>query len=99
MNGCFVLHVKRKQSLGSMKRPIAPIVDFFVPVLQGIEVTGVWFPKYGASCDTSHATIDLLYHRFDESLISRNGELNSVPRKCNLTILCARKLFQSNEYL
>lgn len=63
------------------------ITDFFVPALHGIDVNDVWFQQDGATCHTSHATIDLLRQTFDGRLISRNGDVNWPPRSCDLTPL------------
>ena len=63
------------------------ITDFFVPALDGIDVDNVWFQQDGATCHTSHATIDLLRETFDGRLISRNGDVNWPPRSCDLTPL------------
>ena len=35
-----------------------------------------WFQQNGATCHTSHATIDLLHQTFDGRLFHRNGDLN-----------------------
>ena len=56
-----------EQPLWSMETPIA---------LDGIDVDNVWFQQDGATCHTSHATIDLLRETFDGRLISRNGDVN-----------------------
>ena len=45
-----------------------------MPTLDGIDVENVWFQQDGATCHTSHATIDLLRETFDGRLISRNGD-------------------------
>ena len=41
------------------------ITDFFVPALDDNDVDNVWFQQDGATCHTSHATIDLLRETFD----------------------------------
>ena len=63
------------------------ITDFFLLTLDGIDVDNVWFQQDGATCHTSHATIDLLRKTFDGRLISRNGDVNWPPRSCDLTQL------------
>ena len=55
-----------------------------VPALYGIDVNDVWFQEDSITCYTSHATIDLLHQTFDSRLINRNGDVNWVPRNCNL---------------
>lgn len=56
-----------------------------MPALHGIDVNDVWFQQDGATCHTSHATIDLLRQTFDDRLISRNGDVNWPARSCDLT--------------
>ncbi|GFS74057.1 DUF4817 domain-containing protein [Trichonephila clavipes] len=43
--------------------------------------------KYGATCHTARATIDLLIDTFGDRLISRFGPVNWPPRSCDLTPL------------
>ena len=45
------------------------LTDFFVPARDGIDVNNVWFQQDGATCHTSHATIDILHETFDGRLI------------------------------
>ncbi|GFU64297.1 DUF4817 domain-containing protein [Trichonephila clavipes] len=47
----------------------------------------LWFQQNGATCDTAHATIDLLKDTFGDRLISRFGPVNWPPRSCDLTPL------------
>ena len=51
------------------------ITDLFVITLRGIDVNDVWFQQDGATCHTSHATIDLLRQTFDDRLISQNANV------------------------
>ena len=41
----------------------------------------------GATCHTTHGTIDVLRQKFDGHLISKNGNVNWLPRNCDLTPL------------
>ena len=54
--------------------------NFLVPTLDGIDVDNVWFQQDGATCHTSHATINLLRKTFDGRLISRSGDVNWPAR-------------------
>ena len=61
--------------------------DLSVPILHGIDVNHIWFQQDGATCQTSHAAIDLLRPPFVGCLISRNYDGNWPARGCNLTLL------------
>ncbi|GFV90136.1 DUF4817 domain-containing protein [Trichonephila clavipes] len=50
-------------------------------------VQELWFQRYGATCHTARATIDLLKDTFGDRLISRFGPVNWPPRSCDLTPL------------
>ncbi|GFW09148.1 uncharacterized protein TNCV_4206311 [Trichonephila clavipes] len=41
--------------------------------------------RFGATCHTARATIDLLKDTFGDRLISRFGPVNWPPRSCDLT--------------
>ncbi|GFT25916.1 putative DD41D transposase [Trichonephila clavipes] len=47
----------------------------------------LWFQQDGATCHTTHATMDLLKDTFGDRLISRFGPVNWPPRSCDLTPL------------
>jgi len=53
----------------------------------------IWIPiTYGSNRmalhrHTSHATMDILHERFESTVISRGGDVNWLPRLCNLTPL------------
>ena len=53
--------------------------DFFVSAFDVDDVQ-----QNGATYHTCHATIDLVHQMFDGNLISRNGDLNWLPRSCGL---------------
>ena len=46
------------------------VSNFFVPAPNDIVVNDVWFQQDGASCNTSHVTIDFLRLKFDSRLIT-----------------------------
>ena len=52
------------------------ITDFFVSTLHGIAVNDVWVKQNDVTCDTCHATIELLRQTFEDRLINRNGHVN-----------------------
>ena len=45
----------------------------------------MWFQQDGATCHTSHQTINLLKAKFGNRIISRNGPINWPARSCDLT--------------
>ncbi|GFY05057.1 putative LOC100569746 [Trichonephila clavipes] len=63
------------------------ITNFFIPELNNHDVQELWFQKYGETCHTARARIDLLKHTFGDRLISRFGPVNWPPRSCDLTPL------------
>ena len=40
-----------------------------IPILDGIDANDIWFQQVGATCHTSHASIDLLPQTLDILLI------------------------------
>ncbi|GFW75365.1 uncharacterized protein TNCV_4190191 [Trichonephila clavipes] len=54
----------------------AMITNFFIPELNNHDVQELWFQQDGATCNTAHATIDLLKDTFGDRLISRFGSVN-----------------------
>ena len=61
--------------------------DFFPPALHGTDMNDVGFHQDGTTCQTYHATIDLLCQMFDWRLISHNGYVNCPLRSYDFTTL------------
>ncbi|CAF1040561.1 unnamed protein product [Didymodactylos carnosus] len=57
------------------------------PKTDDIDADDIWFQQDGATCHTANATINLLKEKFGESIISRKGPVNWLPRSCDLTPL------------
>jgi len=51
------------------------------------DINDIWFQQDGATCHTANVTIDLLRGTFENRIISRNGDVNWLPRNCDLTTL------------
>jgi len=56
------------------------ITQFFVPKLEDIDVTNMWFQQDGATCHTARETIQLLHETFPGRVLSRFGDQNWPPR-------------------
>ena len=54
------------------------ITEFFAPTLRVIDLNYIWFQHDGATCNTTHATIDLLRQTFNRHLIRRTVMLEVV---------------------
>lgn len=52
-----------------------------------LDVDEMWFQQDGATCYTTHATMDILCKRFEGMVMSRGGDVNWPPRSCDLTPL------------
>ncbi|CAK9816123.1 hypothetical protein ANTPLA_LOCUS8891 [Anthophora plagiata] len=52
-----------------------------------MDLNDMWFQQDGATCHTAHATMDLLYSKFNGMIISHFGDINWPPRSCDLTPL------------
>ena len=52
------------------------ITDYFWDELDGFDLSDMWFQQDGATCHTSHETINLLRQKFGERVISRNADEN-----------------------
>lgn len=63
------------------------IIDFVVPALVYINVDGLWFQQYGATCHTANQTINLLKAIFDKRIISHRGPVAWTLRSCDFTPL------------
>ena len=61
--------------------------EFLWPKLNEMDLNQLWFQQDGATSHTSRETIALLRSKFDDRIISRNGEVNWPPRSCDLTRL------------
>ena len=61
--------------------------EFLWPKLNEMDVNQRWFQQDGATSHTSLETIALLRSKFDDRIISRNGEVNWPLRSCDLTHL------------
>ena len=61
--------------------------EFLWPKLNEMDVNQLWFQQDGSISHTSLETIVLLRSKFDDRIISRNGEVNWAPRSCDLTPL------------
>ena len=59
--------------------------NFFWPELAEMDLRNMWFQQDGATCHTSHQTINLLNTKFGNRIISRNGPINWPARSCDLT--------------
>ena len=57
------------------------LINFFVSTLHG---NIAWFQQDGATCHTSHATINLRSKTFDGHLINQNDDVSWLPRSCDL---------------
>lgn len=60
---------------------------WFFPNVATHDLEELWFQQDGATCHTSHETINLLKETFGERVISRNGPVDWPPRSCDLTPL------------
>ena len=60
---------------------------WFFPNVATHDLGDFWFQQDGATCHTSHATIDSLKETFGERVISRNGPVDWPPRSCDITPL------------
>ena len=61
--------------------------EFLWPKLNEMDVNQLWFQQDRATSHTSRETIALLRSKFDDRIISRNGEVSWPPRSCDLTPL------------
>lgn len=55
--------------------------------LQNLNLNEIWSQQDGATCYTLHETVDLLETKFNDSMVSRNGAVNWLPRSCDITAL------------
>ncbi|CAH1972213.1 unnamed protein product [Acanthoscelides obtectus] len=65
----------------------AMITNFFLPKMEELDFSDMWFQQDRATCHTAHETIALLRGEFGEQFISRLGPVNWPPRSCDLTPL------------
>ena len=63
------------------------IKDYFWHQLDVLDLKDMWFQQDGETCHTSAITIDLLRERFQDRVISRNGDVQWPPRSCDITPL------------
>ena len=56
----------------------AMIRTFLWPIVGGMNLRNTWFQQDGATCHTAHDTVALLHEKFEGSVISRNGDVNSA---------------------
>jgi hypothetical protein len=61
------------------------ITDILWPLLDGMDMEGMWFQQDGATCHTACETMELLREKFPGRVISRNGDRNWPPRSCDLS--------------
>ena len=66
--------------------------EFLWHKLNEMDLNQLLFQQDGATSHTSHETIALLRSKFDDRIISRNGEVNWPPRSCDLTHLYIKYL-------
>ena len=52
-----------------------------------MDLTNMWLQQDGTTCHTSRDTVNLLKEKFEEFIISRNGDINYPRRSCDLTPL------------
>ena len=63
------------------------ITNFLSLEIDNIDLDNMWFQMEGATCHTSHATMDVLHVQFLDMVISLGGDMNLPPRSCDLTPL------------
>ena len=51
------------------------------------DMDDIWFQQDGATCHTANVTIDLLRTVFENSIFSRNFDVNWPPQTCDFTPL------------
>lgn len=65
----------------------AMLSDWFFPEIENQVIDDVFFQQDGATCHTSHATVNLVRTTFEDRVISKNGDVPWPPRSCDLTPL------------
>jgi len=63
------------------------IISNILPKMDNMDTDNMRFQQDGATCYTSHATIDILHERFKGMVISRGGDMNWPLRSCDLMSL------------
>ncbi|KAH8288961.1 hypothetical protein KR044_009681 [Drosophila immigrans] len=59
--------------------------DFFFPLIEEEDIDDILFQQDDATCHTANVTTDLLRGKFENRIISRNGDVIWPPRSCDLT--------------
>ena len=63
------------------------ITNFLWPQLKEVDLDNIWFQRDQATCHTARATTELLREKFEDSIISRNYDIEWPSRSCDLTPL------------
>lgn len=63
------------------------LTNFLWSQIKNLNLNDVYFQQDGATCHTSHETIEMLQQKFPGRVISRFGDINYPPRSCDLTPL------------
>lgn len=63
------------------------IDEFLWPILDGMDISEMWFQQDGAKCHTAAESRELLKTRFADRFISLGDNIEFPPRSCDLTPL------------
>ena len=63
------------------------LTNFFLPIIDDMDVSDMWFQEDSATCYTATESFNLLRKKFSNKIIPRNSAVNSPPRSCDLTPL------------
>ena len=65
----------------------AMLSKFFFKQIEEEDLDNIWFQQDGATCHTAKAALNLLRPIFENRIISKRGDVNWLPRSCDLTQL------------